>query len=77
MLCGRDKTLLHFVARQVAKHNNGRIDLKAALPNVMTAVKIQLSSLQVEMADLVKGLNDVTKAVKEITNDGAEDFQKV
>jgi hypothetical protein len=74
---GRDKTLLHFVARQVAKHNHGQVGLKAALPSVMAAAKIQLSSLEVEVADLVKGLHEVTKAVEDISNDGAEDFKKV
>jgi hypothetical protein len=72
----RDKTLLHFVARQVAKHNHGQVDLRAALPSVMTAAKIQLNSLEVEVAELVKGLRDVTKAVEEINDNAAVDFRK-
>ncbi len=44
---------------------------------MLAAAKIQLSSLEVEVADLVKGLREVTKAVEDISNNGAEDFKKV
>ena len=55
----RSKTLLHFVAREVAKNaTGGGVALKAALPQCSAAVRLALPATRAELADLARGLRD-------------------
>lgn len=55
----RSKTLLHFVAREVAKNAaGGGVALKASLPNCTAAVRLALPATRAELADLGRSLRD-------------------
>ena len=55
----RSKTLLHFVAREVAKNAvGGGVALKASLPQCAAAVRLALPATRAELVDLARGLRD-------------------
>ena len=57
--CCRSKTLLHFVAREVAKNAaGGSVACKASLPNCAAAVRLALPATRAELADLDRSLRD-------------------
>lgn len=71
--CCRSKTLLHFVAREVAKNSSGGgVALKAALPQCSAAVRLALPATRAELADLARGLRDSATIVDTIPDDETE-----
>ena len=52
---GRSRTLLHFVAREVARQHADGASLQATLPSAAAATQLDLEAAKAEVAELTAG----------------------
>ena len=58
LICYRSRTLLHFVAREVARQHPAGACLIAALPSAAAAAQLDLPAAKAELRELTAAVQD-------------------